>query len=480
MKNYFFNNFVAIKYMELYIDKDLEIFKKEKDNIDKEHKKAKLKYIEPTKDEKKKVTEIIYNYIKKNKRKIYGGIALNLLIKNKSKNDAFYKDDDYPDIEFYSPEPIVDAINICNELYNNKIKRIRTIEAQHAETYTISINTEKNCDISYMFKQLYNILPTKSIDGFEIVHPHFLEIDYLRQMNDPLVSYFRLEKFFPRFFLLQQFYPLPHINKTLHELKIENNDVMEDIRIWLDKKNTVITVGQYAFNYFMMKSTIEKKEFKYTPVSIYEIISIDYKNDVVNLVKQLQKKYSNVTITEHYPFFQFLGYSTYVFFGDKLIAKIYDKNNRCIPYIKIPLYKFNNESFEKEKGEIQIGTFSLVLMYALIQIIRSKLDKDKLIFDYYTIMASQLVEMRRYFLNKTKKTILDDTDFKDFQINCIGYELSPAIERAIKIEKRKAKGKQPLSYTYNPEDGLKEPVSDYKFANSSGNIIKDEKKLKIK
>jgi hypothetical protein len=331
-----------------------------------------------------------------------------------------------------------------------------------------------------MFKQLYNILPTKSIDGFEIVHPHFLEIDYLRQINDPLVSYFRLEKFFPRFFLLQQFYPLPHITETLPELKIENNDVMEDIRIWLDKKNTVITVGQYAFNYFMMKSTIEKKEFKYTPISIYEIITIDYKNDIVDLVKQLQKKYSNVTITEHYPFFQFLGYSTYVFLGDKLIAKFYDKNNRCIPYIKIPLYKFNNESFEKEKGEIQIGTFSLVLMYALIQIIRAKLDKDKLIFDYYTIMASQLVEMRRYFFNKTKKTILDDTDFKDFQINCIGNELSPAIERAIKIEKRKAKGKQPLSYTYNPEDGLKEPVSDYKFANSSGNIIKDEKKLKIK
>lgn len=463
--------------MDLYIQKDLDKFKEEKENIILKHTKAKLDLIEPTKKEIKAVMDIIIEFIKKHKRKIYGGYALNLLIKSKNKDDVIYKEEDLPDIDFYSPEPIIDLIEICNDLHKKKFKHINGIEAVHKETYSIKVNQQLYCDITYMPKILYNVLPYKEIDGIHVAHPHFIEIDYLRMINDPLVSYWRIDKIFPRLFKLQKHYPFPHSRDDLIVLKTKNQEILDDVFEWIKDKKSIIVIGQYAFSYYLMKSEINKRNFKILDIPMYEFISTNYRDDVVDLLKILQKKYK-ATITEHFPFFQFIGYSSYIYLDDKLMVKIYDYNNHCYPYIDIDAYYFKYESFEKTKGFIRIGTFSMTLMYNLICMTKARIDNDLTITNYYYIMASQLVEMRRYYLDKYKKTIFDDTDFKDFEIKCIGEEVKPEIERQIRIKRRKEKGKL-LSFKYNPEEGVKEPVSEFKFSNTSGNPIKVSKKMKI-
>jgi hypothetical protein len=69
------------------------------------------------------VFNIILNYIKDNKKIIYGGFAIDTLIKYKNKDDVIYDDYDYKDIEIYTYEPLVDLKNICDLLhkkgYNN-------------------------------------------------------------------------------------------------------------------------------------------------------------------------------------------------------------------------------------------------------------------------------------------------------------------------------------------------------------------------
>lgn len=54
----------------------------------------------------------LLEFIKKKNRIIYGGYAMNQLIINKDKTDDFYGNTRY-DIEFYSPEPIKDSIDIA-------------------------------------------------------------------------------------------------------------------------------------------------------------------------------------------------------------------------------------------------------------------------------------------------------------------------------------------------------------------------------
>jgi hypothetical protein len=45
---------------------------------------------------------------------------MNLLITDKNIDDSIYKKNDYMDIEFYSPEPVKDMINLCDILDDKK------------------------------------------------------------------------------------------------------------------------------------------------------------------------------------------------------------------------------------------------------------------------------------------------------------------------------------------------------------------------
>ena len=163
---------------------------------------------------------IILDFIKQNKRKIYGGYAVNKLIIDKNQKDSIYQEYQYPDIDFYSPTPIEDLINICNTLYDKGYKRVNAKEAAHKDTYSIFVNFHLYCDITYVPKNIYNRIPYKELNNYYYTHPHFMTIDYLRMLADPLGSSWRIEKSIKRFALLQKYYPLPIINKPISMIEI--------------------------------------------------------------------------------------------------------------------------------------------------------------------------------------------------------------------------------------------------------------------
>ena len=59
-----------------------------------EIKKKKLENMEPGTDEIKKVYDIVLKYVKEKKRKIYGGYALNELLKYKDPSSEIYSSDE--------------------------------------------------------------------------------------------------------------------------------------------------------------------------------------------------------------------------------------------------------------------------------------------------------------------------------------------------------------------------------------------------
>ena len=117
-----------------------------------------IKYkLEPSLSEYKKVNKIIVDYIIKNNRIVYGGFGWNELIKDKNPDDAIYHKDliEYPDIEFYSFEPIKDMIKLCDLLHESNFSYVLGEEANHHETYSLFVNNQNYADISYMPKILY-------------------------------------------------------------------------------------------------------------------------------------------------------------------------------------------------------------------------------------------------------------------------------------------------------------------------------------
>ena len=123
--------------MNIIRDIDLEDFNDKIDDIQKEIKKRSWDLIEPTGDYKMKIINIVLDFVKNKKRKIYGSYSHNKTIINKNKKDSFLDDLDIPDIDFYSPEPIDDLLNLCNMFFDMGFEDVVGREAQHEETYKI-------------------------------------------------------------------------------------------------------------------------------------------------------------------------------------------------------------------------------------------------------------------------------------------------------------------------------------------------------
>lgn len=477
--------------MSLYSPNDLTLLSDNWESIMKEVETQKYLMIEPSKEEIIKVHNIICDFIKENKRKIYGGFALNLLVKEKNNNDAIYEDGKIPDIDFYSPKPIVDLIKLCNILHQHGFKGVIGREALHQETYNITVNYLTYCDISYVPKNIYDKMPFKEIGGYTVIHPHFMWIDYLRMFTDPLISYWRMDnlKSFKRFCLLQKYFKFPK-NENPIEIEESNGEldkILSCIFNFSCDKKSLINLGFYAYNYFLHESGYSKNnvsKLKLLNIPYFEIISTNYREDVLELFDEIKKilliDTSKLTKQEFYPFFQFTDHNVEIYYGGDIVAKIYNYNKKCIPYLDVPAIDFSNINNIKvlNKSFIRMATFPTVLAYSIIGIMRARVqnnDDDKTL--YYAI-TSHLIDMRKYYFNKNKKTMLDDTIFKEFTAKCIGDTIPPDRQRKLIIESRKKKNKKWI-FSYEPADGIKEPESTYLFSNSSGNKITNVKNLKL-
>ena len=163
--------------------------------------------------EMRRALEVVRKFVQKNRRPINGGTALNEMAKLADPGQALYdpEDGEPKDVDFYSPQPIRDMITIVDTLYAQGFRNLKSTEAVHPETYTIHVGDWRCCDCSYMQSRIYENVRRNSIEvaGYTVTPPHFMLIDYLRHINDPVLSFSRLDKAFPRMILLQQLYPLP-------------------------------------------------------------------------------------------------------------------------------------------------------------------------------------------------------------------------------------------------------------------------------
>jgi hypothetical protein len=494
--------------IQLYDEKSKEDIEKGISNIVNESVKKRLELLEPTLAERLNVMKNIKEYIREKRRKIYGGWALNTLIKQKNPKDAFYTELSTPDIEFYSPFPLEDLHNICNILYKKEFKVVNGREAQHKETYTVFCNYEKYCDISYVPQNVYARIPSTIIDKLEIVEPSWLIIDVYRAYTDPLTSYWRLDKTLARAYLLQKYYPLQEvkpvniINKIVGSSRVEDHpkghEALEYIYDWLINKDSCVIIGDYAYQYLTEENLDIKK------ISNFEFISTNFRNDCYELATKIREKFKqHITTKEFYGFFQFTGHVFCIYYDDKLIAKIYHHNKKCTPYqiVNIPVnsdkkikaYSFENKLVKKKRrsaeivsdveekkyNKLKLGTYALVLLYFFINVQYNRVNKEKEEAQKYRYMIYNLVKCRNTYLKKYNKSILDDSPFREFTVACTGETLDPPREFRLDIERKKREGK-PYLYSYDPSSQHNMDPSNFRFNNTSGNLVRKSKNLKIK
>lgn len=429
--------------------------------------KYKNNILEPTQDEFDTIINIIIKYIIKKQRIIYGGYALNLLIKKRNIKDAIYKDGiNRADVEFYTPEPLEDLYNICNLIYNSGFKHVIGRQAMHEESYKIAANFQEYCDITYVPINVYSKMRTKLVTNILLTNPTFIYVDRYRMFNDAFGSAWRWNKEIKRFYLLQKYYPLTN---NISKCQIDNKHVKHVIDFieskFLKTTNTVVIFGHYAYNYYLDKSKTKKHNIINVPH--IDVISINYVQDSIKLYKLLVKEYGqDIEKVEYYPFFQYTGMRCCFMYKQIMVANIYDNNNKCIPY--------------KTVNNMKIGTFTFVLMMLLIMEFYTYVNKYENDNTIYKTLISNLINFRNYYLKSQNKTVLDKTPFEEFTIPCTGTTIVQDRLFLLDLMKKKEQGKM-LIFKYEPHIQRKQKLNlNFKYANTSGKKINKEHNLQIK
>jgi hypothetical protein len=295
-------------------------------------------------------------------------------------------------------------------------------------------------------------------------------IDRMRMLNDPVNSYYRLEKDFPRTVKLQASYPF-ETTKQKPKMGPPNADTTSLIKIVFDSfkdSKSIVVMGYYAY-YTMLG--IKPKDIL-NKIPYLDIVSGDFRIDTYKILALLKTSYKDatkITITEYYPFFQFYGHHATIFVEGKAIVNVYHNNNMCIPYQKVKV----------DGATIQLATFIYTLMEFLIAQFRMRVEKNKPMGEEYEVLFSSLLEYRNDYLKKNKKSVFDDTLFKEFIIECAGKTVPPDRLFRLQIEKKIQSKKGPYTLRYDPQKETNFDPTVYKFANTSGNSITNPKNLKI-
>lgn len=441
--------------MKIYSSKDLKVILKNVDNIQKNGSIAQLKYVEPNLEERIKIIKIILEFIKYKKLIIYGGYAMHFYL-----NETIYDmKSKFPDIDIYSSDPVNDIIELSN-IIKKKYPHFNIIskEVFHKDTFSLYVNYVNYLDITYVSKQILNHLKINKYKDFYLIHPSLIILDLFRQFNDPLISYWRLDKSFHRFYYLnEKFNILDYFSK---EKKSEYKNTLEyldeklfnKIKKIIDKKD-ILYLGFYCYRLFTGN--------KFNKIPYFEIFSFDYDNDINYFLKNLKLIFKKVRMIKYYPFFQHVNKKT-MFYNEnnKLILIIYDHDNKCIPY-------FNTKSDEKFISYlyfIQI-TFSLYLYYDYMDNIKYK--------DYMKKMIINMIILKNEFFEKNKNiNILDKSVFQQFTINCKGTTFLTHIQFFKNLQSKKIKKFYRFNYTpSNNNIKIINKKIKYIYQNIDGKVI---------
>ena len=446
-----------MSHLNFYTDIDLQQIDDNLDNIETNAVKIKYQTLDPNIEEYVKVKNIIIDFLKEQKRIVYGGSAYHAIIQNyrkdKDSDKRIYPDWERYDIEFYSPRPIRDLVMICNRISDAGIKYVIGRQAQHDETFTVFANFLQYCDMSYMPQSIFNKIQFIEIDNLRYIHPEYILIDIFRMYNDPITSAWRFTKVFKRMKLLMEHFPYDFIEENPVTFITNNNNhtIIEYIIPKLvNNFDNIIFTGQLPYLiYTNPNKPIESNQFNQIELITDDkekvtkfIIDLTYKW-LSKYKKDEFHKYDEYFKTVRYTrFFQYWDNRTIIYYQDKPIFTIIGNANRCVPTMDSKI-NLNNTDFP-----IKIGSFLVTFNYFFIGYHYEQINNMGFYFSDRKFINS-LLTSRNNYLKLNNKSVMDKTLFQDFLLSCIGKTIEFTREYLLRMTEKRARGEKILM-SYDP------------------------------
>lgn len=274
----------------------------------------------------RKILDVVYGFMQKNRVLAYGGTALNNLL---PKSKQFYSPEtDLPDYDFYSETAQKHAKAIADLLAKKKIKNIEVKPGIHLGTFKVFADYIAIADVSSISKPIFAKLWDESIekDGVRYVPPNFLRMSVFLELSRPRGFVERWKKVYSRIRLLNEEYPV--ICPTSDEA-VNEEHVTDDIRKKLEDllmSNKVVLLG---FNASGVHSG--KTDWKLPLDLLVEPSAFD---KITKEIVQIFGK-SEVKKREFEEYGELLPAHADIVSGDKLLVRVYE-TIACHSYNTLP------------------------------------------------------------------------------------------------------------------------------------------------
>ena len=308
-----------------------------------------------------KLLSIVENFIINNKLICYGGTAINNILPNEKQ---FYDYDvDIPDYDFFSPNALQHAKDLCNIYSKENVYHVEGKNAFFYGTYKVFVNFVPIADITQVHPDFYNYLLKHSVKVSEILYtpPSFLRMSLHQELARPLGDVSRWEKIYERMNLLNIYYPIKIRNKNIKNssiIKLNGKDFNDSYNKIL---NFFILNGCVFCNLNIVSCLLNKYfDKKICDSKTSKDIFIVYSNNLESDIKTIKTlKIKNITINFIESKYKFISNYSSIYYKSKLIGYLFQTNS-CLSFNEI---KYNNSLLKIGNLDTLLNIyFSLILM----------------------------------------------------------------------------------------------------------------------
>ena len=407
----------------------------------------------PSRKEKNSLIKLVEQFLKQKKRKIYGGTAINKYV-------PIYDQYEEPDYDVYTPSPKSDAIELGHFLFKNGIKEVNISRGVTKGTYKVFANKQEAVDLSYCPQKMYDLIPSKTIDGLEYTKPEFLKIDLLVAICNPETAIYLWEKILPRYQKLNQKYPLQKIG-TNPKTNF-NSEAEKLLHSYLKNKNDAIITGLAAYNLYLQQSGFN--DFYKPKLDYLEVLT----TDPYEMIRDLIKKYSlkNLKCKYYSHFLKIIPEKFVIFYKDIRLINIYNLKNKCYPFIRIK--------------DFNVSSIDYLNLYCYSMIYQARVINNTYLENIFGSILYNLEQCKQRHYKKHNTNMLSDKLFKSFIYHCKGTELDQYQYYKLNIRKEgftyKVNSDQPKNN--NDQGNLYNYLGEYR-GNLDLDILNKEHRLKF-
>ena len=460
-------------------------------------------YVAPTMNQRCAISTVIWDFVARRGRKVYGGHALNAALLKVSPADAIYTSSSqgFPDVEFYSPDPASDVVEICRALSLAGHKYVQGKEAAHAGTFTVSVEFVRVCDVTYVPPNVYAFVPVveyveppRVVEYVEpprivqMIEPSFSTVDYLRMLSDPFTSHWKLDKMIPRLMLVQRLFPLPFLMDDLsvpEHHRQEKNAIpgtkknVDHVRAWFAARPGTVAVGQDALAYYETlafgppsdpESRKQQQHHHHVTVT-----SANFDGDVVDFALGFNEHVQRTR--ERHPLIDVVGRTATLYLSESTTVTIIDAMQRAVPAVAI----------DPATG-MRVGSFAYVLLVSLGQKFAADVHRSESESKHHAAVSARLVTARTKFLLETGTTTVDRASpFRDVGLMYVGAPVSTMRKHMEDADRRRARvqksrrmphEREPqVWFTYDPSKPNSKSPAKYVYPVCDGSIVRNDERI---